>query len=254
MHLKVENLRAGYAQEDILKSVNLDIPRNSFVGIIGPNGCGKSTLLKCMYRVLKPRSGLITLGGTALDQLTLKESAKQMAVVSQHHHQDFDFSVLEVLLMGRAPHKKALERDNAKDYEVVHLALEQVGMLHYKNKRFNNLSGGEKQRIILARALAQEPACLMLDEPTNHMDIKHQLGLLSLVKQMNLTVVAALHDLNIAAMFCDYLYVLKEGQVIAKGSPKEVLTVALIEEVYEVKAQIIKGEGPDAMHIIYQMP
>lgn len=251
MHLKTEHLKAAYAQKEILKGISLEAQKHRFVGIIGPNGCGKSTLLKCIYRVIQPKAGIISLDDKPLDSMSYKESAKCMAVVSQHNHHDFDFTVAEVLLMGRAPHKKTFERDQASDYVLVDKALAQVGMLDYKNQRFNCLSGGERQRIILARALVQEPACLIMDEPTNHMDIKHQLGLLSLVKSMEVTVVAALHDLNIAAMFCDYLYVMKSGEVYAHGLPQDILTESLIESVYEVKAKVIYDAELNLKHIVY---
>ena len=153
--------------------------------------------------------------------------------------------------MGRAPHKRTLERDNLNDYELVDKALKQVGMSDYKNRRLNSLSGGEKQRVILARALVQEPMYLILDEPTNHMDIKHQLGLLKLVKSMEMTVVAALHDLNIASMFCDYIYVMQSGEIVAHGDPKQVLTEALIQSVYGVKAKLIFDEVLQTNHIVY---
>lgn len=251
MHLTTENLKASYADKEILKGICLEVKKHHFVGIIGPNGCGKSTLLKCIYRVLKPQSGVVKLEGESIHEMSHRESAKRMAVVAQHNHTEFDFSVAEVVLMGRTPHKKTLERDNAKDYEIVEQALTQVGMQAYKNRRLGSLSGGEKQRVILARALTQEPKYLILDEPTNHMDIKHQLELLKLVKSMEVTVVSALHDLNIASMFCDYIYVMQSGEIVAHGDPKQVLTEAFIESVYGVKAKLIFDEVLQANHIVY---
>lgn len=251
MHLTTEHLRVSYSEKEVLKGISLEVKKHHFVGIIGPNGCGKSTLLKCIYRVLKPQSGLVRLDGDPVHEMTHKESAKRMAVVAQHNHTSFDFSVAEAVLMGRAPHKRTLERDNRKDYELVDKALQQVGMSVYIDRRLNSLSGGEKQRVILARALVQEPKYLILDEPTNHMDIKHQLGLLKLVKSMEMTVVAALHDLNIASMFCDYIYVMQSGEIVAHGTPKQVLTEALIESVYGVRAKLIFDEVLQVNHIVY---
>ena len=173
-----------------------------------------------------------------------------MGVVAQHNYYNFDFSVREVVLMGRSPHKKALERDNAEDYAIVAEALEKVGMADFAARSFSTLSGGEQQRVILARALAQQTPCLILDEPTNHLDITHQLQLLKIVKQLDVTVISAIHDLNIAAMFCDRLYVLKNGEIVAEGTPMEVLTRELIREIYEVESDIVE-DSKGNMHILF---
>ena len=184
----------------ILKGVSLQAGDRELVGVIGPNGSGKSTLLKCIYRVLQPTGGAVYLDGKPLSAHTFRESARKVAVVAQHNYYNFDFSVRDVVLMGRSPHKRALERDNAGDFRIVEEALEKVGMLGFANRSFSTLSGGEQQRVILARALAQQTPCLILDEPTNHLDIKYQLQLMDLVRGLDRTVIAAVHDLNIAAM------------------------------------------------------
>lgn len=252
MSIRVKNLGFSYGESPLLEQIDLEIPEGKFVGLIGPNGSGKSTLLKCLYRVLKPHAGDIWMAEKQLATMSYKASAQQMAVVAQHNQQQFEFTVEEMLLLGRSPYKKPLERDNAKDYELVNQALETVDMTAFRHRAFSSLSGGEQQRVILARALVQEPKYLMLDEPTNHMDIKHQLDLLHLVKHSGLTAIAALHDLNLAAQYCDVVYVLKEGQIVAKGSPAEVLTESLIEQVYEVKAKRIKVEGSQGFYIVYE--
>ena len=212
------------------------------VGIIGPNGSGKSTLLKCIYRVLKPDTGVIMLDGKPLNEYKVKDSAKALAVVSQHNYYNFEFSVQEIVMMGRAPHKKTMERDNAEDYKIVEECLEKVGMLPYRHRVFSSLSGGEQQRIILARALAQKTDCLILDEPTNHLDIKYQLQLLDIVKSLGVTVIGALHDLNIAAAYCDRIYAMKNGRLVACGTPEEVITEDFIHMLYEVDATVKKDE------------
>lgn len=250
MKLTAEKVSLSYGENQILKEVSAAVEAREFVGVIGPNGSGKSTLLKCMYRVLKPDSGCVFLGGEALLRMSYRESAKKMAVVAQHNYYNFDFSVQEVVLMGRAPHKKALERDHAEDYEIVNEALKTVGMADFRERSFSTLSGGEQQRVILARALAQQTPCLILDEPTNHLDITHQLQLMKLVRQLHVTVISAIHDLNIAASFCDRLYVLKEGRIVGSGTPKEVLTESLIREVYQVETEItVDSRGK--MHILF---
>ena len=252
MRIQTEGVKFDIGNKNILKGISIDVNSKEIIGIIGPNGSGKSTFLKCIYRTLKPSSGIIKLGDINLDGIKLKESAKKMAVVSQHNYYDFDFSVGEMVLMGRSPHKKMMERDSYRDYEIMNDALKRVDMLHFKDRNFNSLSGGEQQRIILARSLAQETDCLILDEPTNHLDIKYQLQLMNIVKSLDIEVIAAIHDLNIAAMYCDKIYVLKDGRIVAYGTPKEVLTKELIKEVYEVDAIVNEDKENDMINIFYK--
>lgn len=251
METAAKNIRLSYGAEEILKDVSVSAAEKEFVGLIGPNGSGKSTLLKCMYRVLKPDGGCVFIDGQPVEKMSYKASAQKMAVVAQHNYYNFDFQVSEVVMMGRSPHKKALERDNAQDYAIVNKALETVGMTKFAKRSFSTLSGGEQQRVILARALAQQTPCLILDEPTNHLDITHQLQLLKIVKNLDVTVIAAIHDLNIAAMFCDVLYVLKDGEIMAKGKPEKVLTPALLKEVYQVESEIVR-DSAGQLHILFR--
>ncbi len=253
MNIKTEGVKLSIGNNNILKGIDINVENKEFVGIIGPNGSGKSTLLKCIYRNLKPSSGVIMLGDEDLSTIPIKESAKKLAVLSQHNYYDFDFKVYDIVLMGRSPHKNIMERDSKEDFEIVDDALEKVGMIDFKERSFNTLSGGEQQRIILARALAQQTDCLVLDEPTNHLDIKHQLQLMSIVKGLNIEVIAAIHDLNIALMYCDKIYVLKDGKIIAYGTPSEVMTKELIKEVYEVDAIINKDENGKLVSISYNI-
>ena len=240
MEIRASDVQAVLGGSQILRGVDLRAERGELVGIIGPNGSGKSTLLKCIYRVLQPTGGVVYLDGRTLSEYSYKQSARQVAVVAQHNYYNFDFSVQDVVMMGRAPHKRALDRDNAQDYQMVARALETVGMADFAQRSFATLSGGEQQRVILARALAQDTPCLILDEPTNHLDIKYQLQLMDIVKSLDRTVIAAIHDLNIAAMYCDRLYAVKEGRVVASGRPEEVLTPELIRTVYEVNAGVLR--------------
>ena len=230
--------------------ISVDSGNKELVGIIGPNGSGKSTLLKCIYRVLKADSGAVYLDGDELYSMNAKSSAKKMAVVAQHNYYNFDFSVREVVLMGRAPHKKALERDNAKDYQIVEEALQRVQMEQFADRSFSTLSGGEQQRVILARALAQQTPALILDEPTNHLDITHQIMLMELVKTLDVTVISAIHDLNIAAAYCDRIYILKDGVLEACGTPAEVLTTEMIKKIYKVDAEVAY-DSLGKMHILF---
>lgn len=250
METSAKGLKVSFGENLILKGIDLKAENKSFVGVIGPNGSGKSTLLKCIYRVLAPTEGAVYLDGKILTEYSVKESARKIAVVAQHNYYNFDFSVRDVVMMGRAPHKRALERDNPRDYQIVDDALMTVGMTAFQDRSFSTLSGGEQQRVILARALAQQTPCLILDEPTNHLDIKYQLELMDIVKGLNLTVISAIHDLNIAAMYCDKLYAMKEGQIVGSGTPNALLTKEFIGEVYEVDAQIYHGND-DQIHIFY---
>lgn len=251
MNISAKDIHLSYGAREILKGVDIHSENGEFVGLIGPNGSGKSTLLKCIYRILKPNAGQIFLDEEELKAMSIKKTARKMGVVAQHNYYNFEFTVREVVMMGRAPHKKALERDNAKDYEIVEEALKTVGMEGFAQRSFSTLSGGEQQRVILARALAQQTPCLILDEPTNHLDITHQIQLMRIVKNLSATVISAIHDLNIAAMFCDRIYALKEGRIIAQGTPREVLTEDFIRQVYQVDAEIAK-DSSGQMHILFK--
>ena len=250
MKIETKAVEALLSGNHILKGIDLEIGDRELVGVIGPNGSGKSTLLKCIYRVLKPTKGAVYLDGKSLDSYSYRDSARRVAVVAQHNYYNFDFSVKDVVLMGRSPHKRALDRDTAEDWQIVAESLETVGMTAFADRSFSTLSGGEQQRVILARALAQRTPCLILDEPTNHLDIKYQLQLMDLVRSLDRTVIAAVHDLNIAAMYCDRLYAVKDGRIIGQGAPKALLTPEFIREVYEVDAQIMT-DGDGRLHILF---
>lgn len=250
MEIATENIQVSFHAREILKGISVNAKDREFVGIIGPNGSGKSTLLKCIYRILKPDNGAVYLDGEELHSMSVRNSAKKLAVVAQHNYYNFDFSVREVVLMGRAPHKKTLERDNAADYKIVDEALKTVQREHFADRTFSTLSGGEQQRVILARALAQQTPALILDEPTNHLDITHQIMLMELVKNLNVTVISAIHDLNIAAAYCDKIYVLKDGKLEGYGTPQEVLTPELIRRIYQVETEIVQ-DSHGKMHILF---
>ncbi|MDU7787927.1 MAG: ABC transporter ATP-binding protein [Veillonella sp.] len=242
MNIQTDNIQVSFGPKTILHDISLDIRNKEFVGIIGPNGSGKSTFLKCLYRVLKPNNGKIFFDGTEMSSLSHRDTALKMAVVAQHSTVNFDFSVLEMVLMGRSPYKGLLDRDK----------IDQVGLSDFESRNFNTLSGGEQQRVILARALAQRTECLVLDEPTNHLDIKYQLELMTIVKRLDATVVSAIHDLNLAAIYCDRLIALKDGSVVCTGPPHEVLTEETIRHIYGVSATV-QTLPNGRLNIIYNM-
>ena len=252
MNIQTDNIQVSFGLKTILQDISLDIRNKEFVGIIGPNGSGKSTFLKCLYRVLQPNHGKIFFDGTEMSSLSHRDTALKMAVVAQHSTVNFDFSVLEMVLMGRSPYKGLLDRDQIDDYEIARHALAQVGLSDFESRNFNTLSGGEQQRVILARALAQRTECLVLDEPTNHLDIKYQLELMTIVKRLDATVVAAIHDLNLEAIYCDRLIALKDGSVVCTGTPHEVLTEETIRHIYGVSATV-QTLPNGRLNIIYNM-
>ncbi|WP_374965077.1 heme ABC transporter ATP-binding protein [Lysinibacillus sp. RS5] len=238
MTLETKQVSFSISDERILHEVSVQIKEKQFVGLIGPNGSGKSTLLKNMYRFLKPESGTVLLNEQDILKQSSKSIAKNLAVVSQETPVVFDFTVHDLVSMGRTPHKKLFELDQERDFQIVKNALNQTGIAHLEKRSFSSLSGGEKKRVMVARALAQQAQMLILDEPTNHLDIQHQLQLMDLIQTLHLTVVAAIHDLNIAAMYCDQIYVLQQGRIVNFGTPEEVLTPALLQDVFGVYADI----------------
>ncbi len=235
MRLLLEGVDVEIEGCPIVAGADLPAEAGEFVGLVGPNGCGKSTLLRSVYRVLRPRAGLVTLGDEDLWRLPAKAAAQRTAVVAQESPTEFDFTVAEVVAMGRSPHKRPLGRDTAADREICRSALERVGAGDLGRRGYATLSGGEKQRVLVARALAQRTRLLLLDEPTNHLDARYQLEILALVRELGLTTVAALHDLNLAARFCDRLYLMAAGKIVASGKPEDVLTPERIAGVFGVR-------------------
>ena len=247
MNLSVENITVKINKVDIVKSISLHAQKGDFVGILGPNGSGKTSLLKLLYRQEKADKGLISLDGKPLEHWSLKETAKQMAVVTQFNQLQFDCTVEEIVLLGRTPHLSFLQKEKERDYALVQDALVKVDMLEKKTRLYSSLSGGEKQRVLLARALAQEPTLLLLDEPTNHLDIKYQLDLLAIVKNLKVNVLAVLHDIQLACRYSDYLYLMKEGEILYQGTPKETITPESLQIVYGVQSQVTWTEDQQAM-------
>ena len=251
MNIETVDLSVSVPRRRIVEGANIHVDEGEFVGLLGPNGSGKSTLLKTVYRTMKKESGSVLIDNRDVDSLSLKESALMLSVVTQHNYFNFDFKVEEVVMMGRTPHKRSMEMDNDEDRRIVREALEKVNMYGMKDRSFSSLSGGEQQRIILARALAQETPCLVLDEPTNHLDVKYQLVVLDIVKELGCTTLCALHDLNLAAEYCDRIYILLDGRVVAEGPPEDIITESLIEEVYGVKSSVEINPHTGLLNVVY---
>lgn len=244
--LKINRLTGGYHKEPIVKDVSFDIRQGDFVGIIGPNGSGKTTLLRLLTKILIPHSGEIFFKEKNIAQMSLKELSKQVSYVSQDTSIDFPFSVAEVVLLGRIPHLGRLQFEAKKDIEIAENSLSLTDSLSLKNKRIDELSFGERQRVIIAKALAQEPVLLFLDEPTAHLDISHQVQILNLLRKLNhknnLTIVMIMHDLNLAAEYCSRVILFDKGKIFKEGTPHEVLTYQNIEAVY--KTVVVVNNNP----------
>ncbi|MFD0700142.1 ABC transporter ATP-binding protein [Myroides pelagicus] len=238
--LEAKNISFVYPTREILNGVNIAVRQGQFVGIVGSNGCGKSTLLKIIYRVLKAKSGQVTYNGKDIQEYTLKEMARKIAVVGQFNDTTFDTTVLDVVLMGRLPFKARWQSFDQKDYQLALASLEKVDMLRYQDKSLSTLSGGEKQRIFLARALTQQPELIILDEPTNHLDIRFQLEILKIVKSLGIGVLATMHDLSLIANFCDYIYALKDTKMHSSGKPIELLTPENIKTIFGVECKVVQ--------------
>lgn len=220
-----------------LSGVCLSIPHGCIFGIIGPNGSGKSTFLKCLYRSLNPTSGDIVFMDDALSSYSTKRLAKRMAVVVQTESASIPLTIREYVRLGRAVYRNVFEGFTAKDESIVDEALVELGIEEIQNRPITGISGGEYQRTMLARALAQQTDVLLLDEPTNHLDVFQQHKILQTVRKKNLSAVVVLHDLNLAARYCDYLAVLDDGAVVDTGTPDEILRADLIEKVYRMSAK-----------------
>jgi iron complex transport system ATP-binding protein len=236
--LSIEGVDCFYDSAKILENVRFSVKTGTFLGILGPNGSGKTTLLKSISRVLKPRKGMILLDDTDVYKMKSREVAKHMAVVPQDSSIAFSFTVLDVVLMGRTPHLSRLETESAKDLAIAKKAMEYTKTWYLAKRPVTELSGGEKQRVIIARALTQEPKILLLDEPTSHLDISNQLEILDLLKQLctekKLLIISVFHDFNLAARYCDSIIMLKQGKIVATGKSMETLTSKIIKNVFGI--------------------
>ena len=244
--LKIRNLVCGY-DNFLLKDISFKVNSSELVGIIGPNGSGKTTLIKAITKLVKPKEGKIIYQGKDITKLSFRELAKDIAVVSQDAHFPEMIKVKDFVLLGRIPHFKKFQfLETNKDLEIAEEVMRLTGILKIKDRFLKETSGGEKQLVLIAKALAQEPKLLLLDEPTTHLDITHKIKILDLIRRLNkkygLTVLIVLHDLNLASQYCDRLILLKEGKIYKIGTPSEVLTYQIIEEVY--KTVVVVKENP----------
>ena len=237
--LSVKNVSAGYGRKLVVRDITMHVPEGEFVGLIGPNGSGKTTLLRVISGVLAPSEGEVLLRDAPLRTIGKRRLAQMMACLPQELASDLAFTVREIVLMGRSPHLSRIGRETRQDSEAAEKAMALADIADIADRFMTEISGGERQRAFIAMCLAQEPQILLLDEPTSHLDVGHQLSLLDLVKRLNrrtgMTVVAVFHDLNLASEYCDRLLLLHQGRAEALGSPQEVLTAEIIRRVYQAK-------------------
>ncbi|MET8982474.1 heme ABC transporter ATP-binding protein [Streptomyces sp. NPDC004539] len=248
MRLDLDGVTVSAAGTRLVHDIRLTVEPGTVVGLVGPNGSGKSTLLRCVYQALRPDTGTVRLDGEDLRTTSPRAAARVLAALPQESGAEFDFTVAEVVAMGRLPHER---RGVGEDRKICAEAMAATGVGHLADRGFLALSGGERQRVLIARALAQQPRVLVLDEPTNHLDISHQLDVLTLVRDAGLTVLAALHDLNLAAAYCDRLYVLADGRLVTSGTPEDVLQPALLAEVFGVRAHPVRHPVTGAVQLLF---
>lgn len=248
--LEINRLAVRVGGRLLIDNLTLDVGAGRFVGLVGPNGSGKSTLLKAIYRVLRPERGEVRLGGIAAETMSPKAFARALAVVAQEAPADVELTVIDMVLLGRIPYQGPLSGNSTADRAAAVAALATVGAVELAERAWPTLSGGEKQRVLLARALAQDGQVLVLDEPTNHLDVRHQFDLLRLVRRLGVTTLAALHDFNLAAEFCDEVVVLHAGAVVAAGRPADVLVDEVLHPVFGVHVDQVHHPRTGALRLL----
>jgi len=242
MRLELRDVSAGYNAESVITGISFTVGGGEFVGLVGPNGSGKSTVVRVMSRVLRPRAGEALLDGRDIFRISAIEAARRIAVVPQDSSYHFDYSVLEIVLMGRSPRMARFAIEGGRDYAAAERALRLTGIAHLARRPVTDTSGGERQRVAIARALAQEPELLVLDEPTAHLDIAHQIEVLDLARTLNreqrVAVVVVMHDLNLAAQYCGRMLLLHQGRLLVEGPPQEVITAPRVRQAYGAEVTV----------------
>lgn len=251
MRLRVDKLDYHIDGTRILNNVSLDVEEGDFVGLIGPNGCGKSTLLKNVYKTYKPKKNAVFLDGKDVMTLTAREMAGEVAVMAQENSVEFDIEVMEMVMYGRYSHRKFLQGERQEDVNICRKCIKEVGLEGYEHRSYLSLSGGEKQRVLLARALVQEGKLIVLDEPTNHLDVRFQYLIMQTLKNQKITIFSSIHDLNIAAMYCDRIILMDKGTIVMTGTPKEVITEENLEAIFHVRSQVTENEITGKIQVYY---
>jgi iron complex transport system ATP-binding protein len=250
--MELENISFAYEMSPVLQGLSLSIQEKDFIGLIGPNGSGKSTLLKIMGGLLKSDCGSIQFEESPIARINKKLFAQSVSWIPQEHPMVFPFKVSEIVLMGRHPYLSPLSFESEEDFEISQRAMETTMTTQFADRYFNEISGGEKQRVMIASALAQNPRMMLLDEPTAALDLKYQVQILSILKNLNtahnMTLVMAMHDLNLASIFCNRLILLNEGQIVRDGTPEQVLKKDILEQVYDIEVELDYKDGNIRVH------
>jgi iron complex transport system ATP-binding protein len=241
--LETKNIHFAYNTHNVIKNVSLSLGKGEFAGIIGPNGAGKSTILRILCGILRPKKGVVLLFSENLDVIGQKQMAQKIAFVPQETHFALDFSVEDIIRMGRFPYLRAFQRERKEDIQAAEHALEYARVTEFRKRLINSLSSGERQRVVIARALAQQPEILLLDEPTSHLDLHHQYAIMELLKKLNsegLSIIIVNHDLNLASLYCQRLILMHKGEVYTEGTPQSLINVDILKKVYQIEVKIIK--------------
>lgn len=243
--IEVRDLSYSYGKKEILHNISFTVPRGSFTAVMGSNGCGKTTLLRCISRLLTPRSGQVAIDGRPSDSYTIRQLAQKTAMVHQHPQTDIEFSAFETVLMGRNPYQRHLQNESQKDWDIVEQCMRQTNTWHLRFSLPSQMSGGELQRVMIARALAQQTPVLLLDEPTSNLDIAHQFEIMELLRDINLrenkTIMIVVHDLNLALRYCPDALLLHNRELLFQGPTCDALSTEHIATVFGVKAQKVDG-------------
>jgi len=250
--LSVQHVSWHADNQLILDDISFAINKGSFTGILGPNGAGKSSLLRCLYRYIKPDSGSVKFNQQDIwQQYDAYQYAQDIAVVLQETPTHFNLTVYDIVALGLLPHKGLFTREQSSDRKKIDCAIKQVGLVEKTLQNFEHLSGGEKQRALIARAIVQSPSLLIMDEPTSHLDVRYQIQVIELAKSLGITVIASFHDLNLASAMCDQLIVLNKGKLVEQGTPQEVITSEMLSNVFGVCAEVSVHSQHNVPHISY---
>ncbi|MDI6707042.1 MAG: ABC transporter ATP-binding protein [Bacillota bacterium] len=252
--VEINGLSFSYGNKTVLDNINLKIIKGSFTALVGPNGCGKTTLLKNISGYLKPKAGRVVLLDKAVDTLGIKERARLVGYIPQTTSPEFNFTCHDVVMMGRMPFLSLLQREGARDREIVRESMEITGTWDLRDRTLDELSGGERQRVLIARALAQNPSILLMDEPVSHLDIKHQVEIVntigSLCDNLGITALSVLHDINLASRYCKQIIMMKEGTIRYVGAPSQIVTQASVKEVFDISVGITYEKDDDVPFIV----
>ena len=255
MQLEIKDVCFAYRDSDVLKNVSFRAASGEVIGILGKNGCGKTTLMKCINAHLKPHSGSVMIDGSDVSKMSKKELAKKMAVVSQHVHLSFPFTVLETVMMGLYPTSEWMHTPSKDEMALVLEAMNATDVANFADRSITELSGGEKQRVLISRALVQDPEVFLLDEPTLHLDVNHQFNLMEmtreLAKEKNMLVIIVTHDIALAARYCDRIMLMEDGQIVGSGLTKDVITAENLKKVFAVDVDVTYNEKIGGLNVLF---